>query len=94
MSVVTPITEQPVTFEEAENERKFEALCNLIELSQGNFSLALVEFDLPSKCIEILGRLHKAFEGNRFKFADVVIAPPPLLTLRSLSMFWMKLTLR
>jgi HEAT repeat protein len=59
----------------SENPRKCEALCRLIELSQSEFSFALVEFDLPSLSQKILRDLRARLPT--LNVVTVNLTPPP-----------------
>ena len=60
-TIGTPQPPEALAGDQAENHRKFEALCQLIELGQGSFALALVEFDLPRVQRQVLDSLRRRF---------------------------------
>src|SRR5215213_5380658 len=73
MSAVT-ITQPSTGSTQADNDRKLEALCQLIELGQGGFTLALVEFDLPRLQNLVLGKLS---ERLAFNILTIKLTPSP-----------------
>jgi len=58
-----------------DNDAKFDDLCQFVNLGQGRFSLALVEFDLPSLQAATLARLRDQFKDR--KIVTIELTPPP-----------------
>lgn len=52
-----------------ENARKFEALCNLVDFGQGNFTLGLVKYDVKTDLDRIVEKLRE-----RFPKLNIVVA--------------------
>lgn len=73
--------QESVILENAENQRRLEALCQLIELGQGAFALALVEFDLPSQQRVVLQELQRCLRNLHMVTVD--LTPPPIDTPRT-----------
>ncbi len=63
------------TTDEAENQRRAEALRRLIRRGQGRFVLALVEFDLPSLLNQALDELRASFPN--LNIVTVKLSPLP-----------------
>ncbi len=74
MSAVT-LSQPPTVRYEADNPRKLEALEQFIELGQGSFYFAPVQFDLPSLQNEVLGKLHE--KSPHLNLVTVRLTPPP-----------------
>jgi len=74
MSAIS-LPQPPTVRYEADNARKLEALEQFIELGQGSFYLALVQFDLPSLQEEVLSKLRERFAD--LNLVTVTLTPPP-----------------
>ncbi|MGH9847689.1 MAG: hypothetical protein ACREEM_54055 [Blastocatellia bacterium] len=74
-AVITRDPISPIDALESNNQLRFEALCRLVEYSQGTFSFAPVQFDLPSLQNEVLGKLHERFPD--LNLVTVKLTPPP-----------------
>jgi HEAT repeat protein len=59
----------------SDNQRNLDALCDLIELAQGRFALALVDIDLPSKLAEIIGKVRESLPQLNIVEANITPAP-------------------
>ena len=71
----TPPTSNPAAPAAPAVYGEHEALCRLIQLGQGRFTLALVEYDLPSKRAEVVSGLRARFP--LLNLTEVALSPPP-----------------
>lgn len=75
--MTTTVTPQPPLAAPGKEELhgEIEALCQLVKLGQGHFTLALVEYDLPRACAGVLAHLREQFPD--LNVVEAELSPPP-----------------
>lgn len=58
---------EEIFFNNKENQQKFDALCDLIDLGQDNFALVLIEYDIPSQMEFLLDKLQEFCNSSSLK---------------------------
>ncbi len=74
-TTLTPHPPDLAASENADLHGEIEALCQLVRLGQGRFTLALIDYDLPRTRDQIIAHIHEHFAN--LNVVEVELSPPP-----------------